>query len=133
VFRVDSLLWCVFTQVSITPDKPMGQKKKHPQAVCQHPACTGIVASFGFESDKRRVRCVTHKEEGMIYVASRRCKNPSCNKQATFGLPDTKVSDTAHDSLSTDVTCCDAELPPDFSVLLQYVLTKPLACALAQQ
>jgi EsV-1-7 cysteine-rich motif len=74
-------------QVSITPDKPMGQKKKLAQAMCQHPACT-VKPSYGYEGSKKLlVSCVTHKEKGMIYLASKRCGYSSCNKQAGFGLP----------------------------------------------
>jgi EsV-1-7 cysteine-rich motif len=94
--RVGSLLWCVFTQVSITPDRQYAirqgkQKAKYQR--CLDPACTGIVASFGFESDKRRVRCAAHIEEGMICLAVKQCEDPTCYKRASFGQSDTKVSD----------------------------------------
>jgi EsV-1-7 cysteine-rich motif len=81
--------------VSITPDKPMRQGKQRTRKppMCQDPTCTGIQASYGYEQDKKLIRCAKHIEEGMIYLFGRQCKEPSCKKQALYGQPDTKVSD----------------------------------------
>jgi EsV-1-7 cysteine-rich motif len=79
-------------QVRINPDKTVRQgKEKAKYARCQDPACTGIEASFGFAYDKKRVRCATHIEEGMVYLAGKKCEEPTCRKKACFGQPDTKV------------------------------------------
>eukprot|EP00953_Heterococcus_sp_UTEX-ZZ885_P010503 6139-Heterococcus_DN1.PRE.1 len=79
--------------VSITPDKPMRQGKqrsrKHP--MCQDPACTGTQASYGYEQDKKLIRCAKHIEEGMMYLRAKQCEDPTCNKRASFGQPDTKL------------------------------------------
>jgi EsV-1-7 cysteine-rich motif len=97
--------------VSITPDKPMcqGKQKARKRAMCQDPACKGIPASYGFESNKRRVRCATHKEEGMVLLTAKLCEQPTCNTQALFGQPDAKVSNAylviQRALLSSDFTC----------------------------
>jgi EsV-1-7 cysteine-rich motif len=94
----------MFIQVSITPDQPMRQGKqrtqKHP--MCQDPACTGTQASYGYEQDKKLIRCAKHIEEGMIYLRAKQCEDPTCSKRASFGQPDTKVSDAQ----TACVACC---------------------------
>jgi EsV-1-7 cysteine-rich motif len=81
-------------QVRIVPNKPMRRgTQKAKCRRCQDPACTGKVASFGYEHDKRRVRCATHREKGMVYLVAKLCEKPTCNTQASFGQPDAKVSD----------------------------------------
>jgi EsV-1-7 cysteine-rich motif len=81
-------------QVRINPDKPMRQGTEKAQyRICQDPACTGIVASYGYAHDKKRIRCATHIEEGIILLSCKSCDDHTCNKRALFGQPDTKVSD----------------------------------------
>eukprot|EP00953_Heterococcus_sp_UTEX-ZZ885_P039784 20374-Heterococcus_DN1.PRE.3 len=75
--------------VRITPDKPMRQ----PSRQCTHPGCT-IYASYGYEYDRKLIRCVTHIEAGMRCLTSKQCEEPNCRTRALFGKPDTKVSDT---------------------------------------
>jgi hypothetical protein len=88
------VVWCVFTQVRITPDKPMRQRNpKARSRHCKHPACT-INASFGYAYDKKPIRCVTHVEQGMICVIGRACEEPNCGRRACFGPPNTTVSST---------------------------------------
>eukprot|EP00953_Heterococcus_sp_UTEX-ZZ885_P000702 900-Heterococcus_DN1.PRE.2 len=78
--------------VSITPDQPMRQgKQKAKHQKCVDPACTGIQASYGYAHDKKRIRCATHKEEGMIYLIGKLCEEPTCRKQACFGPSDTEL------------------------------------------
>jgi EsV-1-7 cysteine-rich motif len=76
------------------PDQPMRQPnpKARSRRHCKHPACT-INASYGYEDDRKTVRCVTHIEEGMILLTSKQCEKPNCKTRALFGQPDTKVSD----------------------------------------
>eukprot|EP00953_Heterococcus_sp_UTEX-ZZ885_P005784 3583-Heterococcus_DN1.PRE.1 len=77
--------------VSITPDKPIRQgKQKAKYQRCLDPACTGIVASYGYAYDQKRIRCTIHIEEGMVLLAGRQCKEPNCKKFGTYGQPDTK-------------------------------------------
>jgi EsV-1-7 cysteine-rich motif len=84
----------MLTQVSITPDKPIRQgKQKAKYQRCQDPACTGIQASFGYAHDKKRIRCATHKKEGMVHLMAKLCEEPTCKKRALYGQPNTKVSD----------------------------------------
>eukprot|EP00953_Heterococcus_sp_UTEX-ZZ885_P000408 746-Heterococcus_DN1.PRE.2 len=80
--------------VRINPDKPMRQGTEKAQyKICQDSACTGIVASYGYAHDKKRIRCATHIEEGMVLLSCKSCDDHTCNKRALFGQPDTKVSD----------------------------------------
>jgi EsV-1-7 cysteine-rich motif len=81
-------------QVSINPDRPMRQGKQKSTNYapkCQDPACTGKVASFGYEEDGKRVMCATHKAEGMTNLVSPVCEHPACTTIASFGF--TKVAD----------------------------------------
>jgi EsV-1-7 cysteine-rich motif len=94
-------------QVSIDPDKQVRQKKKRVQAMCQHLDCTGVQASYGYEYDKKLIRCVKHIEEGMINLKCRQCEESTCYKRASFGQPDTKVSVTAFFRFHT-LRCCAA-------------------------
>jgi EsV-1-7 cysteine-rich motif len=70
-------------------------KVRSHKRYCQDPACTGVQASYGYEDVKKLIRCVTHKEEGMILLTGRKCEAPTCKKIASFGQrqPGTKVSD----------------------------------------
>jgi EsV-1-7 cysteine-rich motif len=62
------------------------QKPKSYASKCQDPACTGKVASFGYEEDGKRVMCATHKAEGMTNLVSPVCEHPACTTIATFGF-----------------------------------------------
>jgi EsV-1-7 cysteine-rich motif len=85
-------------QVSITSDTPMRQGRKSAKDYyirCQDPACTGVCASYGYEADGKRIRCVAHKDDDMVSLTSTICENPSCQTVASFGEPNTTVSSTA--------------------------------------
>jgi EsV-1-7 cysteine-rich motif len=68
------------------------QKSTTYSPKCQDPACTGKVASFGYEEDGKRVTCGTHKAEGMTNLVSPVCEHPACTIKASFGY--TNVSKT---------------------------------------
>jgi EsV-1-7 cysteine-rich motif len=58
---------------------------------CNEPKCN-VTASFGYEADKKKLRCFAHKDDDMVSLTSRFCKHPGCKTQPSFGLAADKVS-----------------------------------------
>jgi EsV-1-7 cysteine-rich motif len=81
--------------VSINPDDILKKSRLKYYPRCQDPACTGLVASFGYEADRKRVRCSKHKKKGMVNITRKSCEHPACDSAANYGAPGSKASASA--------------------------------------
>ena len=79
--------------------KPMYGEKGKPsrfcarhklEGMCSRGACEyedcHIQASCNYPYESKRVRCSTHKLEGMVNISIQRCRAPGCSTCASFGL-----------------------------------------------
>jgi EsV-1-7 cysteine-rich motif len=67
------------------------ESKKSYSYQCQDPACPAQ-ASFGYEHDRKMIRCAKHQIAGMTNLRRKICEHPTCSTTASFGRPLTKVS-----------------------------------------